>query len=83
MNAPQEPAHPIRRFIGIALIALGILWMLATGLCSGGMLLMMLLENPHLQEILSIMPMILLVGGFSVGIGFVLYSVGQALRPKP
>jgi hypothetical protein len=43
---------------------------------------MLFTTGGDLREAASIVPMILLVGGFSVGIGFVLYVVGRALRPK-
>ena len=53
--------------------------MALSGLCSGAFLITMLLDDPHFQEILSIALMILLVGGFSVGIGFFVYFIGRGL----
>jgi hypothetical protein len=79
-----EPAPPssVKRMIGLILIVLGLLWTTASGLCSAGFVVMLFTEGGDLREALSIVPMVVLVGGFSVGIGFVVYIVGRALRPK-
>ena len=78
----DNAASPVKRFIGQALIAIGVLWIAASGLCSGWMLLWTVASGGDWREALSIVPMILIVGGFSVGIGFVFYVIGRALRPK-
>jgi drug/metabolite transporter (DMT)-like permease len=75
--------NPIRRFIGLPFVTIGALWIAASGLCSAGLLVYMLADTPHLDEILGMLPMILLVGGFSAGIGYVFYIIGRALRPNP
>ncbi len=80
-DAPKQP-HSIRRFVGLILIVIGALWLTASGLCSAAFFGMMLFEGGDIREILSIVPMILLVGGFSAGMGFVLYVIGRAMRPK-
>lgn len=79
-SAP-EPG-PIRRLIGLVLIVIGTLWMTGSGLCSAGFFAMLFTEGGDFREALSIVPMIVLVGGFSIGLGFVFYVVGRALRPK-
>ena len=78
------PHHPgeIRRFIGLILIAVGVLWMVASGLCSGAFFISLFTEGGDFREALSIVPMIVLVGGFSIGMGLVFYVVGRAMRPK-
>lgn len=68
--------------IGLILIVVGLLWTTASGLCSAAFVVMLFTEGGDLREALSIVPMVVLVGGFSVGIGFVVYIVGRALRPK-
>jgi hypothetical protein len=79
----SAPPDSIRRIIGLVLITAGVLWMAASGLCSAAFFLMLFTESPgDVREVLSITPMVLLVGGFSAGIGFVVYIVGRALRPK-
>lgn len=80
----EQPAtpSPIKQFIGLMLVVVGVLWMTASGLCSLGFLVMIFPEASDLREVLSILPMIVIIGGFSLGIGFVLYIVGRALRPK-
>lgn len=78
-----EPQPSTKRIIGLILITAGVLWMAASGLCSAAFFLMLFTESPgDAREVLSITPMVLLVGGFSAGIGFVVYIVGRALRPK-
>lgn len=81
-EASREP-NPIKRIIGLVLIAAGALWIAASGLCSAAFFITLFTEGgSDLREALSIIPMIALVGGFSAGMGFVLYVVGRALRPK-
>jgi hypothetical protein len=82
MSEPAGTGSEIRRFIGMILIVVGLLWVAASGLCSAGFFGWMIFEGGDIREILSIVPMLLLVGGFSAGMGFVLYVVGRALRPK-
>ena len=80
-DAPASPGS-IRRIVGLVFIAAGALWIAASGLCSAGFFITLFTEGGDFREALSIVPMIVLVGGFSVGIGFVVYAVGRALRPK-
>lgn len=83
MNEPAiESRGSIRRFVGLAFIVVGALWMTAAGLCSGAFFVSLLVEGGDFREIVSIVPMILLVGGFGAGIGLVIFIVGRALRPK-
>jgi len=78
-----SPQPSIKRIVGLVLITVGVLWTAASGLCSAGFFVTLLTEGGgDLREALSILPMILLVGGFSTGLGIVLYVVGRALRPK-
>lgn len=80
----ETPAQrgSIRRLIGLVFIAAGALWIAASGLCSAGFAVTTFSEGGDFREALSIVAMIVLVGGFSIGIGFVLYAIGRALRPK-
>jgi hypothetical protein len=82
MTEQSTGGGEVRGFFGFVLLAVGVLWMLASGLCSAGFLVMILTTGGDLREALGILPMILLVGGFSAGIGFTLYVIGRALRPK-
>ena len=80
----EQPAgHEIRRFIGLVLIVVGVLWMGVSGLCSAAALVMMPLMGGDMRELLSSLPMVLLIGGFSGGLGFAVYAIGRALRPWP
>jgi hypothetical protein len=83
MTEPAPPPAGLKRIVGLILITMGILWMAASGLCSAGFVVALLTESGgDLGEALSTAPMIVIVGGFSIGVGFVLYVVGRALRPK-
>jgi hypothetical protein len=80
----SEPASStsVKQMIGLVLIVVGLLWAALSGLCSAGFFLMLFTEGGDVREALSIIPMIVLAGGFSAGIGYVVYIVGRALRPK-
>ena len=82
MSGSTGTGSDIKRFIGLILIVVGVLWAAASGLCSAWFFGMMFFEGGDIREMLSIVPMLLLVGGFSAGMGFVIYVVGRALRPK-
>lgn len=79
----SAPSPSIKRIVGLVLITAGILWTAASGLCSVAFAVTLFTEGGgDLREALSIIPMIVLVGGFSAGLGIVAYVVGRALRPK-
>ena len=82
MSADGAPRQPVRHFIGLILIVAGALWLAASGLCSAAFFGMLVVEGDDFREMLSIVPMILLVSGFSAGVGFAVYVIGRALRPK-
>jgi hypothetical protein len=83
MTDTAQPPSPVRRIIGLVLIAAGVLWIAASGLCTAAFFVTLFTESaPDVREVMSIAPMVILVGGFSIGIGLVLYIVGRALRPK-
>ncbi len=81
MTDPTEPPS-IKRIIGLVLIVGGLLWIALSGLCSAAFFVTLFTEGGDLREALSIVPMIVLVGGFSAGLGLVVYVVGRALRPQ-
>ncbi|MCE9521885.1 MAG: hypothetical protein K8S25_05570 [Alphaproteobacteria bacterium] len=80
-SSTGEPSE-VRRFVGLVLIVIGALWLTASGLCSAAFAIMLFTEGGDVREALSIIPMILLVGGFSGGVGFAVYVIGRAMRPK-
>lgn len=78
-----EPPPSTKRIVGLILITAGVLWMAASGLCTAAFFLTLFTESPgDAREALSVTLLLLLVGGVSAGIGFVVYIVGRALRPK-
>jgi hypothetical protein len=66
----------LAKFLGWALMALGILIMSVSGLCSG-VGLMFVLNQP------SMLPVVLIFGGVPFGIGLVCWWAGRAVMPKP
>ena len=81
-DAPSDRGS-VRRIAGLVLVTIGAIWMAASGLCSAAFAVTLFTESGgDVREALSIIPMIVLVGGFSAGLGFVFYVVGRALRPK-
>ena len=84
MNGRPAAGGPgeIRRFIGLILIVIGVFWLAVSGLCSAAFLVSLFIGGGDFREALSIVPMILLVGGFSCGIGFAVIAIGRAMRPK-
>lgn len=81
-QADDNLGGAVRRFLSLVLIVVGVLWMGVSGLCSAAFFVTLFTDGADLREVLSILPMILLVGGFSAGIGLVVFIVGRALRPK-
>lgn len=63
---PPPGGGEIRRFIGLVLIAIGVLWMTATGLCTAGFAVSIFADS----------------GGGSLGEAFGIYAIGRALRPR-
>lgn len=68
-----------RRFIGLILIAAGVLWLVSTGLCTL-VFLNFVVQAYGLTS--SDMLTILLIAGPSTLIGVALYFGGRRLRPK-
>jgi len=81
-EASPNDSGSVRRFVGLILVVIGVLWMSAAGLCTAGFFVSILVDGADFREVLSIVPMIGLVGGFGVGLGLVIYVVGRALRPR-
>jgi hypothetical protein len=82
MNETPPNESPVKELIGLILVVIGVLWMAASGLCSLGFIVLTFPQAADPREFLGIMPMVAIVGGFSIGLGFVFYVVGRALRPK-
>ena len=82
MSDETHDRGSIRRIAGLVLTTIGVIWMAGAGLCSAGFVAMLFTEGGDFREALSIVPMIALVGGFAIGLGFVFYLVGRALRPN-
>ena len=84
-----EPS-PVRRFFGAALMAVGVLIMLLSGLCSAGTIVVMvtsLLGSPPqnsqlLQYIGGSLVMVLNWGGIPFAVGFGLFFAGKQLRKE-
>jgi hypothetical protein len=70
-----------RRFIGLALIVIGTLWLVLTGLCSAAFLISVWQggDPPPRDEAVG---MTLLVTVPSILMGGLIYSIGRSLRGK-
>lgn len=67
----------IARLIGLILIAIGTLWLVLTGLCSGAFLIGFMGEG-NLSDIGAVF----MIGIPSALIGGTVYAIGRWLRPK-
>jgi hypothetical protein len=87
--ATPEPNLPSqgRMIGGMALIVIGLLILIPSGLCTaifGVMSFADLFSSPSAAgEAMSILLEVLIVGGPFIVVGFVLFRVGLALRRKP
>ena len=81
---PSPPAGEIRRFVGLILIVIGALWITASGLCTGAFAISLFAGSggSDLAEASSIILLMLVYGGISALIGFGIFAVGRALRPR-
>jgi hypothetical protein len=80
----NDQGHPVSRFFGAALIAIGFLMMLLCGGCGAlffiGFLIGGLTSSNHEDVGMVIMPIVL--GGLPAGLGWLLFWAGRKLR-KP
>ena len=74
--------NEVGRFVGLILIVIGLLWMTATGLCSAAFAISLFAGGGAWREAFSILLTVLLVGGASALVGFGIFAIGRALRPK-
>ncbi len=66
----------VARFVGLLLVAVGVLWLVLTGLCTAAFVIALAAEG-HLNDA---------TGAFAIGIpsaliGGVIYAIGRWLRP--
>ncbi|MBI1212145.1 MAG: hypothetical protein GC190_11830 [Alphaproteobacteria bacterium] len=77
-DQPQAAtAHPVRRFIGLIIISIGVLWLSLTGLCTL-FALGSLINEGNLGDIMIVAT----VAVPSAMIGGVIYFIGHLLRRK-
>jgi hypothetical protein len=81
MDEPQATPHPIKQFIGLILVVVGMLWMVASGLCSLGVIVMGFSQTKDSSVAWDFLPVVVGVGGTSIGLGLAFYVVGRLLRP--
>lgn len=72
VEPPREP-DPVPKFIGWALIVVGVLWMAFSGICSAALILMPGGTDP------SMIALVLVIGGISAVAGFGVFMLGRAL----
>ena len=69
--------HPTRRFIGLVLLSIGVLWLVLTGLCTAGALVTVV-AGGNLSDI----TLVLLFAVPSAVLGGAIYFGGRLLRPR-
>ncbi len=78
-NGPQSGGG----FIATALIVLGAIWMLLTGLCTGGFAISSLFGGvTDISEILGVLSFVLGVGAMCFAPGLAIWLIGRALRRR-
>lgn len=80
----EQAPNELGRFIGLILIAIGVLWMVASGLCTAAFGVSLFWEGTasDLAETSSILLLMLVYGGVSALVGLGVYAIGRWLRPK-
>lgn len=81
MNEPSGPAKGSRAFFATILIVVGILWMALTGLCTAGVLISSIVENPSF-EMLRVIPLIAVIGAICIGPGWAIWMAGRWLKQR-
>jgi hypothetical protein len=89
MTAPPNPEadRTVARLFGAMLMVVGVLIMALSGLCSLGVLGMMLMEmfRSPLGSVgaVTMVPMIAIFGGVPMAAGFGVFTLGRGLRRGP
>jgi len=76
-----EPASggEVQRFIGLALAAIGALWIAFSGLCAAGMIYSMIAEGASHPELLVWAFGVVIISGISGAMGYGVFVVGRGL----
>ena len=81
-DATPEP-RPLLRFVGLMLMAISLLWIAGSGLCSLAFLVPVLWDSAMSPADKSDWSgLALLIGGGSMLIGLLVYWLGRRLRPR-
>ncbi len=79
-DAPSD--NPVRLMIGNAVIGMGIIWIALCGLCSAWMMGDFLMQDPSLQDALSSLWLVILVGVISAALGYIAIVIGRIIRGR-
>jgi len=71
-----------QRFIGLVLLVIGVLWMAASGLCGGAVIVSSISTSGSSSELGYWILLVAFLSGLFGAIGFGFYVVGRNLRGK-
>jgi hypothetical protein len=85
--AAAPEGNPAQRFFGALFMAVGGLIAGLSGLCSAGVLLIGFASGSDFAETMSVLPIVLFVGGIPIAVGLALFFLGRWMyrqgKPKP
>jgi hypothetical protein len=79
MSGDTEQTNDTKRFFGLLLMAVGVIWLVTTGLCT--LVFASFVVQSYQLNVGDVSTM-LIVAGPSALIGYAIYSVGRAMRPN-
>jgi len=68
-----------RMFIATVLVVVGVLWMALAGLCSAAVLISSFMGQPQIEQLFSVLPIVLLFGTIGAAPGMLIWLGGRAL----
>ena len=77
----QSSGGDVQRFFGYLLLAIGAIWLAASGLCAAAMLVGMFQESASAEAIPYVF-MVLIVSGISAAMGLGVLIVGRGLARR-
>ena len=77
----QSSGGDVQRFFGYILLAIGVIWLAASGLCAAAMIVSMVQESASAEAIPYLL-MVLVVSGISGAMGLGVLIVGRGLARR-
>ena len=77
----QSSSGNVQRFFGYVLLAIGVIWLAASGLCAAAMIVSMARESTS-SEAIPYVVMVLVISGISGAMGLGVLIVGRGLARR-